>query len=142
MFSKDKLSQLTVSSNLENLSLISDFIAQVARQYNLDDHIVSVIQLAVDEACTNIIQHGYSLKEEGTLTIICQLRGNDFAIIIRDHGKPFDPESISTPDLDADLEERKVGGLGLYFMRQVMDEVKFHFDSKEGNELTMIKHLT
>lgn len=142
MFSKDKPFQFTVSSKLENLSLISDFIAEVARQYNLDDHILSDIQLAVDEACTNVIQHGYSLEEEGTITIICQLEGDDFTVVIQDHGKSFDLESISLPDLDADLEERKVGGLGLYFMSQVMDEVKFHFDSREGNELTMIKHLT
>ena len=76
------------------------------------------------------------------ITLICELAGEDFIVTIRDRGKPFDPSSVPSPDLEADLDKRRVGGLGIYFMRKLMDEVSYNFDAKKGNELTMRKRLT
>jgi serine/threonine-protein kinase RsbW len=66
---------------------------------------------------------------------------DEFVVTIRDRGKPFDPSSVPAPDLHADLGERRVGGLGIYFMRKMMDEVSYSLDAEGGNELTMRKKL-
>jgi serine/threonine-protein kinase RsbW len=60
-------------------------------------------------------------------------------VVIRDWGTRFDPLAVPTPDVSAPLEERPLGGLGLYLMRQTMDEVGFRFDEDDGNILTMVK---
>jgi serine/threonine-protein kinase RsbW len=60
-------------------------------------------------------------------------------VVLRDKGRFFDPTSVPDPDLQANLEDRTGGGLGLYFMRQLMDEVHFEFTPGSGNLLTMVK---
>jgi anti-sigma regulatory factor (Ser/Thr protein kinase) len=99
------------------------------------------VQTAVDEACTNIINYAYSGKG-GMITLTCERQDDDFVVTIRDNGKPFDPASVSLPDLEADLDKRKIGGLGLYLMKKLMDDVSYSFDAKEGNTLVMRKKIT
>jgi len=99
------------------------------------------VQTAVDEACTNIVKYAYS-EQNGAIIVICEKQGNDFVVTIRDNGKPFDPSSVPLPDLDADLDKRKIGGLGIYFMKKLMDKVSYSFDTKRGNSLVMRRTVT
>ena len=132
---KDRF-ELEIEGKLENLSLIGDFIGDSMRSFGLDEHKTFEVQLAVDEACTNIIEYGYA-NEVGTIDIACQRRGEEIIVVIKDRANPFDPTSVQPPDRNASLEERKAGGLGIYFMKTLMDEVKYEF--KEGkNVLTMV----
>jgi anti-sigma regulatory factor (Ser/Thr protein kinase) len=131
--------ELEIDGKPENLSVIADFIALAMRQLGIEEGIFEV-QTAVDEACTNIIQHAYSGKG-GIIAISCALQDNDFVITIRDRGRPFDPGSVPPPDLEADWDQRRVGGLGMYLMRRLMDEVSYDFDAETGNKLTMRKML-
>jgi anti-sigma regulatory factor (Ser/Thr protein kinase) len=131
--------ELEIDGKLENLSVIADFIAMAMRQIGTEKEIFEV-QTAVDEACTNIIQHAYASKG-GVIAISCALQDNDFVITIRDRGRPFDPGSVPLPDLEADLNHRRVGGLGMYLMRKLMDDVSYEFDAEKGNKLTMRKML-
>ena len=132
------LFELEIEGKLENLSLIGDFIGDTMRSFGLDNHKIFDVQMAVDEACTNIIEYGYAnANEVGTIDIACQRKGEEIVVVIKDRGKPFDPTSVQPPDLNASLEERKTGGLGIYFMKKLMDEVKYEF--KDGkNVLTMV----
>jgi serine/threonine-protein kinase RsbW len=132
---------ITVPGRLDQLITISEFIAQAAHQARLDERNTFHIQMAVDEACTNVIQHAYQDIEDGEIEISCRYTDDLFTVTIRDHGHPFDPTSIPPPDLNADLEKRREGGLGLYFMRRLMDEVRFSFDTETGNTVTMIKRI-
>jgi serine/threonine-protein kinase RsbW len=92
--------------------------------------------MAIDEACTNIINYGYTV-DVGMINISCWRRDEDVIVVIKDRAKPFDPTLVPPPDLDASLEERKIGGLGVYFMKTLVDEVKYEF--KDGkNVLTMV----
>ena len=129
--------ELEIEGKLENLSLIGEFIGDTMRSFGLDNHKTFEVQLAVDEACTNIIEYGYAnANEVGMIDIACQRKGDEIVVVIKDRGKPFDPTSVQPPDLNASLEERKAGGLGIYFMKTLMDEVRYEF--KEGkNVLTM-----
>jgi anti-sigma regulatory factor (Ser/Thr protein kinase) len=139
----EKLEQfeLELEAKLENLARIGDFIDEIARQLGLAEREIFDIRMAVDEACTNIIEHGYSDGGGGLIRIHCQRIKDDFIVTIEDYGRAFDPEAVPPPDLKADLKKRRVGGLGLHFMRELMDEVKFSFDAVKGNRLVMVKHL-
>jgi serine/threonine-protein kinase RsbW len=98
------------------------------------------VQTAVDEACTNIMKYAYP-EAGGIIIITCEVRGKHFIVTIRDKGKPFDPSTVPPPDLIADLDKRRIGGLGIYFMRTLMDNVSYSFDAEKGNTLIMRKRL-
>ncbi len=129
---------LNITSRPENLARVAEFIAEVAANFGLTDQETYNIQMAVDEAVTNIIEHAYE-GGEGPIEVIVERHGDDFVVTLRDHGKTFDPTSINEPDVNASLEDRDIGGLGLYFMRRLMDEVEFHFNQSGWNELTMLR---
>ena len=132
--------ELTVDGRLENLSTIADFVVKAAQASGLDEKAIFEVQLAVDEACTNVIEHSYRGEDKGEIALRCERAEGGFVVTIRDHGQPFNPEDVPLPDLKCGLDKRQHGGLGLYFMRLLMDEVRFHFDT-EGNELTMVKRI-
>ena len=128
--------ELKVVGILENLSLIGDFIFDSMIASGLDARKIFEVQLAVDEACTNIIKYGYA-DEAGTINIICCMRNGELVVVIKDEGKPFDPTSVQPPDLNASLEERQMGGLGVHLIKTMMDEVRY--ESIDGkNVLTMV----
>jgi len=132
---------IEVESKLENIPVIGDFIVDTLEGFAVGQATIYQILLAVDEACTNVIKHAYS-GQTGIITLTCELLDDSLVIIIRDRGKPFDPRSVPPPDLEADLEQRKIGGLGIYFMQKMMDDVSYEFSPEEGNKLIMRKRLT
>jgi anti-sigma regulatory factor (Ser/Thr protein kinase) len=137
---KGKRFELEVDSELESLSIINDCIGKVMKGIGAGERSIFEVQMAVDEACTNVIKHAYS-EGEGPITLIFELADDEFIVTVRDKGKPFDPSSVPAPDLHADLDKRRIGGLGMHFMRKMMDEISYRFDAEEGNELTMKKKL-
>lgn len=131
--------ELQVPGKLESLSLISDFIVNSMLKFGMGDHEMFQAQIAVDEAITNIITYG-ELGEKNKIMLKCEKRGDRVKIVIEDEGKPFDPTTTEDPDIDSPIEEREMGGLGVYFIKKSMDEVKYDF--KDGkNILTLIKYL-
>ena len=133
--------ELEVVGDLESLPVILDFVADTMKRLGIEPSVGSRVQLAIDEACTNIIKHAYS-QDKDTIALSLQLAGEELIVTIVDKGRPFDPTSVPAPDLDADLEDRRIGGLGIHFMKSLMDQVVYAFDPKAGNRLTMRKHLS
>jgi anti-sigma regulatory factor (Ser/Thr protein kinase) len=131
--------ELTVPSDLENLARIAEFVTDSALRLGLDEEQAFEVQMATDEACANIIEHAYGPDVEGEIRICCALEGDDFVVSIRDQGAPFDPQNVPEPDLTCPLEDRQIGGLGLYFMRKLMDRVDFCCWPGKGNEVRMYK---
>jgi anti-sigma regulatory factor (Ser/Thr protein kinase) len=132
--------ELTVDGRLENLATIAEFVTKAAQTSGLNQKDIFEVQLAVDEACTNVIEHGYEEEKNGEIALCCESAEGDFVVTIRDNARPFKPDAVPSPDITCCLEERKHGGLGLYFMHKLMDEVRFHF-GPEGTELTMVKRI-
>jgi serine/threonine-protein kinase RsbW len=132
--------ELEVTSKIDNLPVIVDFVGEKLTKFRADAATISRVQLAVDEASTNIIKYAYEEKE-GLLKLIMELSGDELIITLINWGKPFDPASIPPPDFDAALEDRKIGGLGMHFIRKLMDEVSYSFDSVKGNRLILKKKL-
>lgn len=131
--------ELCVSSDLVNLAHIAAFVSDMAARAGFDETQIYDIQMAVDEACTNTIEHAYGGRPDGEVRVCCHIASDDLVVSIYDHGTPFDPSAVPAPDLSAPLEERAIGGLGIFFMQQLMDEVRFSSDPVEGNCVTMSK---
>jgi serine/threonine-protein kinase RsbW len=129
---------LSVPGRFDRLEQICRFVDEAAAEAGLSEGESSRCQLAVDEACTNIIEHGYGGEGRGEIQVTCAARPGELTIMIRDEAHPFDPAAVPDPELNASLDEMRVGGLGLYFMRQVMDAVEFSHDGK-GNTLILVK---
>ena len=127
-------------ARFDQLDSIRGFATQASRDAGMDDSETYAIELAIDEACTNIIEHAYQGENRGDIECTCDTNAVSLTIIIRDHGKPFDPSTVVTPDLEADIDSRAVGGLGVFLMKQLMDEVHFEPLVESGNVLTMVKH--
>ena len=102
-------------------------------------HSVYAVQLAVDEACSNIIEHAYGGEGRGDIICVCDSHDQGLTVTLQDKGRPFNPREIPEPDLHCRLEDRQEGGLGLYIIYQLMDEVKFDFISQSGNVLKLVK---
>jgi serine/threonine-protein kinase RsbW len=132
---------LTLPATLDSLEPISNFITNAASQAGLDDHTSWQVQLAVDEAATNIIQHGYDPQQPGEIALNWRVEAGAFVVTLCDQGRRFDPTGVMAPDLTAPLDERQAGGLGIYLMGQLMDSVEFGFDDQHGNLLIMTKRL-
>ena len=131
--------KLTVVADVTNLRVIADFMIKVAVAAGFDDSATYEVQMAVDEACSNVIEHAYQGEDQGDITLTCKCEAKEWIILIYDQGRAFDPSSVPEPNLNPNLDEIRTGGLGLYFMRQLMDEVEFSFDESKGNKLRMVK---
>ncbi|MCC6260413.1 MAG: ATP-binding protein [Anaerolineales bacterium] len=132
------MSKITYPAKFEFLDEIREFVAEVARAGGFTEKEIYSLQLAADEAASNIIEHAYVGVTDATLDLNCELQGDAIVITMRDQGAPFNPAKVKQPNLKAKLSERQIGGLGVYLMRKLMDEV--HYESKgKTNTLTMIK---
>jgi len=135
------LVELKVKAILENVPRVTRIVAQAASNAGFDDQALYQIELAVDEACANVVEHAYPEGESGEMEVSCYLDARCFVIRVRDWGPGFEPDAVDEPDVSAPLEERGLGGLGLFLVRQVMDDMHFRFDPEQGNELLMVKRL-
>jgi serine/threonine-protein kinase RsbW len=128
------------SCSLNNLETICDYVTNYAKQAGLNEAETYAVQLAVDEASTNIIEHGYGQECPERIDITCEVLEDGLKIVIYDDAEPFNPESVPDPEMNVSLEELKPRGLGIYLIRQMMDEVRYEPTQDRGNTLTMIKH--
>jgi len=126
--------------SLQNLEKICDYVTECAKQANLNESEIYAVQLAVDEASTNIMEHGYGQECPNRIDITCEVLDNGLKVVIFDDAEPFDPGTVPEPDLNVSLEEVKPRGLGIFLMRKMMDDIKYASDPKQGNTLTMIKY--
>lgn len=143
---------ITVPGRYENIRAVCEFVGAGAEAVGLDEDMIFQIQLACDEAATNIIEHAYGGEEAGTITATYSVTDGAFTITLHDKGRSFDPASVPPPPpittkitdtmTPEELETQlRVGGLGLHLIRQLMDEVYFSSDQKRGNTLVMVKRL-
>jgi serine/threonine-protein kinase RsbW len=133
--------QITQAAELETLSVFREFIKSTCKQHTeISTQTIYDLQLAVDEACTNIISHGYADMNPGSIILALELFSKKIVVTITDFGHPFDPSEPPTPDIEASLEDRPTGGFGLFFIYQTMDKI-FYQTTEDGNQLTFIKEL-
>ena len=135
----DNAQKAVFPGRFDSLAAIGEFVTRAAEDAGLDARAAYQVQMAVDEACSNIITHAYSGEGHGVIECSYHIDDTSLTVTLRDYGQPFDPTRKPPPDLHTSLQERNEGGLGLYFIHTLMDEVRFEFTSGSGNVLTLVK---
>ena len=133
------MSQTTFPARFEVLNEIREIVARTARAGGFAEKAVYSMQLATDEAASNIIEHAYEGITDAYFDMTCEMQDDVIVISLHDFGRSFDPSQVKQPDIHADLSDRQIGGLGVYLMRKLMDEVSYESNSVTGNRLTMTK---
>lgn len=141
---------LTVPGRYEQVKTICDFVSDGAREAGLDDDAVFHVELCCDEASTNIIEHAYGAEDAGDITVAYEYDELAFTVRLQDNGRSFDPANVPPPPLPSVMDNApppeeivdslQVGGLGIHFIRNLMDEVRYEF-SPSGNTLIMVKNI-
>jgi serine/threonine-protein kinase RsbW len=134
--------RITRAAYLESLNDFREFIKEhCASLPGVTDEILYDVQLAVDEACTNIISHGYADLDPGSIILDLEVAPLKLTITLTDFGHSFEPSNTPVPDLNAPIDERELGGFGLFFIQQSVDEMDYQV-TEDGNKMILIKHLS
>jgi len=131
--------KLKIPSVTENLYLIREFVIKIASKAEFSIEIQEQIALAVDEACTNVIKHAHKFDARRTIEINVILDSQKMIINIIDKGKGFDINNLQTPNLEKFAKESRHGGLGIYLMKTLMDDVQYEFNPGIKNKVQMTK---
>lgn len=132
------MSRLRYPASFDILDEIRRRVAETARSAGFSDKAVYAIQLAADEAASNIIEHAYAGRTDGSFEMTCEVQNDTLVVTFYDQGVSFDISKVVKPDVKADLSERKIGGLGIYLMHKLMDKVHYKSTASE-NVLTLTK---
>lgn len=138
MFKNVVKEEIIIPAQMSYLKQVRDFIEHIGKKYKFSDKIINSFKLVVDEACTNIIRHGYRDIKNGQIIIRAIIRRLSLTMVIIDHGKSFDPRQVKNPDLQKYISIGKKGGLGIFMMRKLMDDIRYNVTSR-GNELRLTK---
>ena len=137
----DTLSRVILPAKMENLETLVAFVARCAGEAGFDPKKISEMEIAAEEAIVNVFHYAYG-AQDGDIEVSCELEENDrFIIEMADSGIPFDPLSMAEPDVSTGISDREIGGLGIFLIRKLMDDVKYRRDSGR-NVLTLVMRKT
>jgi len=141
MSSVERKFTLQVPSSTENLALIREFVTSVGAQAGLDESGVAQLELAVDEACANVIEHAYGHDTTKEVMVRAVFDDESLRISVIDEGRGFDPNKVQQETVEQLVHERKSGGLGIRLIKTLMDEVSYEIVPGQKNELHMTKRI-
>jgi len=130
------------------LAYIRTLVGDLAREVGFPEDDVAKIEMAVDEACSNVVEHAYAAKKEWRwkhrhpeIRLDVRTEDNRLIIEISDHGQRFDFTAYRPDDIEERLRQMKTSGYGVAIMRQFMDEVHYNSSDADGNTLRLVKYL-
>jgi serine/threonine-protein kinase RsbW len=121
-----KKEKYTIPAQFDHLVLVRNFIETTGQKYHFSNKVVNSVKLAVEEAITNIIRHGYKDLPPGKIVIKLYIRRFSLTIVLVDQGHSFDPRQVDAPDLKQYVEIGKIGGLGIMMIRKLIDEIDYY----------------
>lgn len=133
--------QISITASTENLSEVRNFVAEHAKTHGFSKQQIADIRLSVDEAITNIIRHAYQGDSSNSIDIEVSLDEEQICIHLQDTGKTFRMKKFTEPNIQRKIKERKRGGMGLYLIHSLMDEVSYNRNNGI-NEMVMCKYRT
>ena len=134
------LVELRLANDLAGLAGLADRIERFGSEQGLATNVVNALNVALDEAVSNAINHGYDAGMRGEIAVRLRRETDRVEVEVEDDGRPFDPLQVPPPDLTLPLERRPIGGLGIHLIRNLMDEVSYA--RRDGrNVLKMAKRL-
>ncbi|GGJ91958.1 ATP-binding protein [Parabacteroides faecis] len=134
------INTLHIKNELEQLTRLYEFLDLHTSAYGLEEQLTMQIKLALEEVVTNVILYAYPNKKDQDIRIDMNYGNKQLAIVITDKGTPFNPLEMKEPDITLPPEERPIGGLGIYLVKQLMTEVTYSRSSGK-NILTMTKDI-
>ena len=138
MNQKMTIEQIIIPAHFHYLPVVRNFIARVATKYRFTKSELNALTISIDEAITNIIEHGYDNAPSGSITLNINAKRDRVIVELIDHGKSFDPNQVSDPDIPQYVQIRKRGGLGIFIIRKFMDDIQYATVDRE-NTLRLIK---
>ena len=139
---------LQLPSRTELLNEMRRFVSDAARVFGFGETEVGKIELAIDEACTNIIKHAYRYNPDGLIEIQISSQGANnnqprkFIVEIHDNGQPFDSNHYTAPDMKEYFKKLRHGGLGIVLIKKLMDEVEYNSHAGMRNTIRLVKYLS
>ena len=132
--------KLTLVNQIDEICKLQEFVEEICEQAGFDMSVTMSLNLALEEAVTNVIDYAYPEGTEGNVDIVGEISGKQLKFIISDSGQEFDPTAAPEADITLGVEDRPIGGLGIYLVRKIMDSVSYErTDGK--NVLSMTKKL-
>ena len=123
---------ITLRNNLSEIERLANAVMQFGRENNFSDKVIFDINLALEEVVNNIISYAYKDKNEHQINIHMELEGPELVLKVEDDGVPFNPLEVPEPNIKKPLEERQPGGLGLFFIRNLIDKLEYRRDKDKN----------
>ena len=131
---------IILANEISEISRVYDFIEDIGNEFSLTPDVIFNLNLVLEEAVVNIINYAYPKEEHESIYLSARLHEGSAIFVLTDTGKEFDPTMVPDADITMSAEERQIGGLGIFLIRQIMNEVKY--ERIEGkNVLTLEKKL-
>jgi serine/threonine-protein kinase RsbW len=133
--------QIVRAAELKALTAFRDLLDRACGEHSyIDPQTCYDLKLAVEEACTNIVTHGYAGMNPGSIVLALEFDPGQVVVTLTDFGHPFEPCEPAAPDVEASLEDDVSQGFGLHFIYQTMDRIAYE-TAEDGNHLTFVKEL-
>lgn len=131
---------LVLHNDIQQIPQLAEFVETVAAEKHLDQAVAMALNLALEEAVTNVIMYAYPKGSDGLVLVEAILRDKSIDFILSDNGVEFDPTIAPDADTSLGVEDRPIGGLGIFLVKSIMDSV--HYERLSGkNILTMTKNI-
>lgn len=131
---------LILHNEIHEVSRLEGWLEALSEHFGFDPILIPGLNLALEEAATNVILYAYPQGTDGTLEITASCENGALTFVMADSGKPFDPTARPPVDITARAEDRPIGGLGIHLVLEIMDKVLYTYDNGQ-NILTMIKNI-
>ena len=132
--------KLVIKNEISEISNLAIFIEELGEELNLTPDLVFNLNLVLEEAVSNVILYAYPKEESQEISLLAKMSGSNLVFLLTDSGKEFDPTQAPDADITLSAEERQIGGLGIFLIRQIMNTVEYQrIDGK--NVLTLGKQL-
>lgn len=131
---------IILANDISEIARLNEFVEEIGNEFSLSPEVVFNLTLVLEEAVVNIINYAYPKEDHESIYLSAKLHNDSIMLVLTDTGKEFDPTMAPEADITLSAEERPIGGLGIFLIRQIMNEVKY--ERIEGkNVLTLEKKL-
>lgn len=134
------IKEIKIANDLGEISHLAETIEELCSEFNLSDETTMHINLALEEAIANIIMYAYPADEKHDIVLKVSSTSNQLIFLLTDNGVSFNPTEVPETDITLPIEERPIGGLGIFLIRSIMNEISYQRLDGE-NQLTMKKNL-
>ncbi len=133
--------RIIMKNEMAEVGRMRGFFMSLCREYGIVGDLYKSLNLAVEEWIANVVNYAYPKGTRGHVELTAEFHEDLLTLVIKDHGVPFDPTEYAAPDIDVELEERKIGGLGIFLMKSIMDTMNYHRTADGYNVLTLTKRI-